>query len=72
LLWGTGGYIWDWAAGNGVAWGVAAVMMYIFFTIFVIGLVLSGLFALTNLLVMTGINMFIDKKKITEDTDRAI
>jgi len=62
LLWGTGGYIWDWAAGNGVAWGVAAVMMYIFFTIFIIGLVLSGLFALTNLVVVTGMNVVIDKR----------
>lgn len=62
LLWGTGGYIWDWASGNGVAAGVAAVIMYIFFTIFVFGLVLSGLFALTNLMVMTGINMFVDKR----------
>jgi hypothetical protein len=62
LLWGTGGYIWDWASGNGVAAGVAAVMMYIFFTIFVFGLVLSGLFALTNMVVVLGVNMFIDKR----------
>ncbi|MBK9451912.1 MAG: hypothetical protein IPN95_21345 [Bacteroidetes bacterium] len=62
LLWGTGGYIWDWASGNGVAAGVGAVMMYIFFTIFVFGLVLSGLFALTNMLVVIGVNMFIERR----------
>lgn len=72
LLWGTGGMIWDWASGNGVAAGVSAVIMYIFFTIFVFGLLFAGLFALTNLMVITGINVFIDKKKEAQDTNRAV
>lgn len=70
-LWNLGGVIWDWSSVDNVVLGFFAVLFYIFFAVLVFGMLLAGLFAITNFLVLLGINVFLDRNKATTEPVRS-
>jgi cbb3-type cytochrome oxidase subunit 3 len=57
-LWSAGAAVWDWSSVQGIAAGIISVIMYIMFTLIIVGIIFAGLFALTNFFVLLVMNMF--------------
>ncbi|MFN8393583.1 MAG: hypothetical protein U0176_02810 [Bacteroidia bacterium] len=63
FLWNVGGYIWDWGSAGSIIGGVIAIIMYVIFTVAIIGLLMSAFFALANAVVLVLFNRFLENRQ---------
>ncbi len=70
-LWSAGASVWDWSSVQGIMAGIVAVIFYIMITLVIVGIIFAGLFALTNLLVLLVMNIFVDRRQETLDARAA-
>ncbi len=69
LFWNNGAAVWSWSSGGSIVAAVFAIIMYIFFALFIVGLIFAGLFALTHILVLMVMNLFIKRNEGDEEEE---
>lgn len=67
FLWSIGVAVWDWSSVDSFITGFIMLFFYIMVTIFVVGIIMAGLFAVTNFLVLLMMNAYVDRKPAGQD-----
>ena len=70
-LWSAGASVWDWSSAQGIVAGIISVIFYIMITLVIVGIIFAGLFALTNVLVLLVMNIFVARRQENLDAQAA-
>ena len=67
FFWDSGAAVWSWTSPTSIVAAIFSIIAYIFLALVLVGLFFAGLFALTHVLVLMVMNLFI--KRNEEDSD---
>lgn len=63
FFWNSGVAIWDWSSADGIIGGIVAVFAYIMVAILVVAGIFTGIFAITHMLVLLVMNLFLRRNE---------
>jgi hypothetical protein len=67
FFWDAGAAVWDWTSATSIVAAIFSLLIYIFITLVIVGLVFAGLFAITHVIVLMVMNLFIKRNIADED-----
>lgn len=68
FFWNAGAAVWDWTSAASIIAAIFSVLLYIFLTLIIVGLIFAALFSITHVIVLMVMNLFI-KRNIADEDD---